>query len=98
MPKKIKVVSKDRDSRVADLENLKNDPGWLLIVEHLDKNIRALEEQLNGDGETIKDFSEMTELQSMRRDRKILKALPDKLISEYTKVAPERPDMDPYEK
>jgi hypothetical protein len=85
-----------RELAVANLRNLSNNAGWLLVVSILDANIAVLKDQiLNGVENETKEVIDRT--------RDILKAYenfrntPEMVIKQLTEGKLEMPVLDPFQ-
>ena len=81
---------------IGYLVNLKEQPGWKIIVKVLEENIKDVEAKLNGDIELVENETIKT-LQDKRRDRVRLKDMPDDLVKEWEEKDVFPINLDPYE-
>lgn len=104
----------DEEKKAAILDSLqalKMHPGWKVLQKVLDANIREVEKELTGDDEeSVEPEAVNTErewtahlirqkvLKAKRKDRLLLRDLPDNLILQYKDQEAFPVELDPYEK
>ena len=80
----------------AAMIQLKQDPGWLLLVKILNDNIKVTEKKLHGSLDWDENDT-LVSLQDKRNDRMELKRLPDRVIDRQKKVEAGEISFDPYD-
>ena len=92
---KFENEGKKKEAMIAALQKLKEETGWKIIEKVLEENIKDTESKLFGEVK-IEDNEDIERLREKRKDRKLLKDLPNDLIKdlEGAKVFPK--EFDPF--
>ena len=87
---------KKKATLIHNLQELKDNTGWKIVLKWLDRSISIAESKLHGDSEMIAEEN----VDSVRRERQALirlKLLPDLIIQENEPKEVFDPRLDPYE-
>ena len=96
MEDKLFDTQEKRDLAIANMVNLKNDAGWLLVVSILEANIDIIKDQiLNGIENETKETIDL--LRDKLKAYENLKNTPDMIIQRLTTGEPVTPVLDPFQ-
>ncbi len=96
MEDKLFDTKQKRDLAIANMVNLKTNPGWVLVISILDANIEVLKNQiLNGIEDETKET--IDRLRDKLKAYENLKSTPDMIIKQLTEDKPIAPVFDPFQ-
>jgi len=81
---------------VQALQDLLLSEGWKIILKRINLSISVTEEKLFGEIPVAKGES-VNRLQDERKDRILLRDMPERIIKEYTEEDQTKPDIDVYD-